>query len=353
MSHPSASAPFRDCRRWAVVVLLALANAGCGIGFLYNNLDRLVRWELDGVLAMTPDQKAFFETEFAALWRWHRTEELPRYADDLSRWAALFDGPAEQAPVLPECGASLPPKALSDPRHKRSAASSGGRDGCARTGFQERGGPRTLDGCASCPMRADIDELFLTVEGWWLRIEAKGAPVVAEFLRRLDESQVTALAEALEESNADWEKQEKGKTLDVVRKAWRKDFESILKRFTGPLTPEQRALIADAAEGYQPERELWADYRRRWQRDLFALMRHRAQAGEFATGFERLVKVQKLYYGEPFARIEAANEALVKMTLAEVLGHAPPEQRDRLRNTLNDRAEELRALASDGEATTP
>ncbi len=330
-----------------------MVNAGCGIGLLYNNLDRLVRWELDGILAMTPDQQAFLETEFAALWRWHRTEELPRYADDLDRWAALFDGVAAPAPVPPECGAPLPPRDLPDHRRGDSAAAAGGQDARAPPGYPERG-PSILDWNPSClPMRADIDALFVSVEGWWLRMEAKGAPVAAEFLRRLDDRQVSALAAALEESNVDWEKQEKGKTLDVVRRAWRKDFESILKRFTGPLTPEQRALIADAAERYQPERQLWADYRRRWQRDLFSLLERRGQAEDFAAGFERLAKTRKTYYGEPFARLEAANEALVKAALAAVLGQAPPKQRERLRDTLNNRAEELRALAADGEATTP
>ncbi|MCY3795904.1 MAG: DUF6279 family lipoprotein, partial [Gammaproteobacteria bacterium] len=253
------SAPFAGFLKWAFIVSLALANSGCGVGFFYNNLDRLVRWELDSVLAMTADQEAFFETEFADLWRWHRTHELPRYADDLGRWAEQFDGAATPA---------------------------------------------------------DIDELFVTLEGWWLRLEAKGTPFAAEFLRSLDDEQVSSLAQALEESNADWEKQEKGKPVGAVRKAWRKDFEAILKRFTGPLTQEQRALIADAAERYQPERQLWADYRRRWQRDLFILLERRHEAEHFTVGFERLVKDQKTYYGERFAEVEAANEALVKTAVA-------------------------------------
>ena len=120
-------------RRCACILLLTLANAGCGVGFFYNNLDRVIRWELDGVLAMTADQEAFFEAEFAALWGWHRTHELPRYADDLGRWGERFGGSATPA---------------------------------------------------------DIDELFATLEGWWLRLEAKGTPFVAEFLRRLDDEQV-------------------------------------------------------------------------------------------------------------------------------------------------------------------
>ncbi len=276
-------------RRCGLFLLLALANSGCGVGFFYNNLDRVVRWELDSVLAMTPDQEAFFEAEFAALWRWHRTHELPRYADDLGRWGERFGGSATPA---------------------------------------------------------DIDELFLTLEGWWLRLEAKGTPFMAEFLRRLDDEQVSSLAEALEESNADWEKQEKGKPVDAVRKAWRKDFEAILKRFTGPLTQEQRAIIADAAERYQPERQLWADYRRRWQRDLFILLERRHQADHFTVGFERLVKDQKAYYGDGFAEVEAANEALVKSALVAALNQAPPKQRQRLRDNLTERAEELRKLAA-------
>ena len=291
MTHRSVSAPFTDFRSWAFIVLVALANAGCGVGFFYNNLDHLIRWELDSVLAMTPDQEAFFKAEFATLWRWHRTHELPRYADDLGRWAERFGGAATPA---------------------------------------------------------DIDELFVTLEGWWLRLEAKGTPFVAEFLRSLDDQQVSSLAQALQESNGDWEKQEKGKPIGAVRKAWRKDFEAIFKRFTGPLTQNQRALIADAAEHYQPERQLWADYRRRWQRDLFILLERRHEVEHFTVGFERLVKDQKTYYGEGFADVEAANEALVKSALVAALNQATPKQRQRLRDTLNDRSEELRTLAAGG-----
>ena len=279
-------------RRCAFIILLALANAGCGIAFFYNHLDSLVRWELEDVLAMTPDQERFFETEFTALWHWHRSQELPRYADDLDRWAERFGGTTTEA---------------------------------------------------------DFDELFATLEGWWLRLEAKGTPLAAEFLGRLDDQQVASLAAALEESNADWEKSEKGKPSAAVRKAWRKDFEDILKRFTGPLTGEQRELVADAAERYRPERQLWADYRRRWQSDLFALLERRHEADDFASRFERLVKSQKAYYGEQFTDIEAANEALVKSVLVAALNRAPPEQRERLRDTLTDRAQELRKLAAAAE----
>ena len=276
-----------------MIGLLALANAGCGVGFFYNNLDRLVRWEIDSVLNLTPDQEAFFEAEFAALWRWHRTEELPRYADDLERWA-------------------------------------------------ERLG-------ASAATQADIEALFITLEGWWLRLEAKGTPFAAEFLRNLNDTQVASLTKALEESNADWEKQEKGKPIDAVRKAWRKDFEDILKPFTGRLTDDQRALVAEAAERYQPERQLWADYRRRWQRDLLALLERRHETDHFTAGFERLVKDQKTYYGDRFAEVEAANEALVMSALVAVLNQAPPKQRQHLRDTLTDRAVELRVLAAKAE----
>lgn len=262
------------------------------MGFFYNNLDRLVRWEIEDVLTMTPDQAAFFETEFAALWRWHRTEELPRYANDLDRWA---------------------------------------------------------EGFASAPTEADIEEAFVTLEGWWLRLESKGTPFVAEFLRRLDDAQLASLAEALEESNADWEKDEKGKPIDAVRKGWRKDFEDILKRFTGPLTGEQRELLAAAAQRYQPERALWADYRRRWQGELFALLERRHEADDFADRFERLVKAQKTYYGDRFAEVEAANEALVKTVLVAVLDRAPAGQRERLRDRLTERAQQLRKLAAAAE----
>ena len=278
--------------RCALMLVLTFANAGCGVGFLYNNLDSLVRWELRSVLTMTPDQEAFFEREFATLWRWHRAEELPKYADDLERWAERFSGEVTEA---------------------------------------------------------DVEEAFTTLEGWWLRLETKGTPFAAEFLRRLDDKQLAALAQALEESNADWEKDEKDKPIDIVRKGWRKDFEAILKRLNGPLTGEQRDLLSQAAKSYQPERQLWADYRRRWQRQLFALLERRHEIDDFAARFETLVMSQKTYYGEQFATVEAANEALVKTALIAVLDRAPPEQRERLRDNLTERARELRKLAAAAE----
>ena len=64
------------------------------------------------------------------------------------------------------------------------------------------------------------------------------------------------------------------------------------------------------------------------------------------SALKRLVKDQKAYHGEGFAEVEAANEALVKSALVAALNQALPKQRQRLRDNLTERAEELRKLAA-------
>jgi len=66
-----------------VSVLLVLATlAGCSaLKLSYNNADSLARFRLSDYVDLTPAQTEQFKTRFAALHRWHRSEELPAYAE--------------------------------------------------------------------------------------------------------------------------------------------------------------------------------------------------------------------------------------------------------------------------------
>ena len=80
--------------------------------------------------------------------------------------------------------------------------------------------------------------------------------------------------------------------------------------------------------------------------DQRSLLAQRREVDDFDERFAHLVKSQKTYYGERFANVEAANEALVRTVLVAVLNQAPPLQRERLRDNLTERAQQLRKLAA-------
>lgn len=78
----------------ALAMLIVLALTACSAPQLaYERLDWLAGWRLGQFVDLDSSQDAAFETEFQALWKWHRAEELPLYAEDLRQLAATTSGP--------------------------------------------------------------------------------------------------------------------------------------------------------------------------------------------------------------------------------------------------------------------
>lgn len=79
-------------------VLLALTLAGCSaVKTGYNHAPALVQWWLDDYITLTPAQSPQVRESLDELHRWHRQQELPRYAASLQQLRQL----APQA-VTPE-----------------------------------------------------------------------------------------------------------------------------------------------------------------------------------------------------------------------------------------------------------
>ncbi|MEY4654586.1 MAG: hypothetical protein RI884_3167 [Pseudomonadota bacterium] len=89
----------------ALALLAALA--GCSaIKLGYNNLPELAWWWLDGYMDFNDAQRAPVKDELSRLHQWHRTNELPRYAELLARIErmAAADVTSEQVCKLAEEG---------------------------------------------------------------------------------------------------------------------------------------------------------------------------------------------------------------------------------------------------------
>lgn len=85
-------------RRVFLAVVLLCSLAACSETRLaYDHLDVIAAWKLRGYVTLTPPQKQAYEARFADLWHWHRTTQLPAYAQALRALAA-----DTQAPVSAE-----------------------------------------------------------------------------------------------------------------------------------------------------------------------------------------------------------------------------------------------------------
>ena len=204
--------------RSGALVLLALLVGGCSVKFAYNNADRLLRWQVSEYIDLDREQKAVLSARIDEFMTWHRRTQLPEYADQMYLWSQQL---TDQ--VTPE----------------------------------------------------QIAGIFEQMLQWGERMEDRGLPIAVEIMAGLSDDQVAELGPRLELSNAEIAEPEFGLSEEEAQQSWAREFEDAMERFTGRLDIRQRDYIQRKAAGYQPERVLWAEYRRRWQADLLSLLDQR------------------------------------------------------------------------------
>lgn len=283
--------------RITALALMLLAASGCSIKMLYNNADRFARWAVNDYIQMTDEQEAYFVAEADALHYWHRTRELPLYADYLESLPAKIDREVDE------------------------------------------------DG---------IQEIFDTLYGWWEVVEAKTLPMVTEMLLSLTDEQVARLPERLAEDNEKWSEDESGKSLEEVQESWQKEYGDTMSRFSGRLSREQKAYLEAQSVRYIPQFELWAEYRNRWQGDLLVLLHEKRRDPEqFAEAFAVLSEDRERYYGEELTAVFDANEALATEITAWLLNNLTDRQRERFQEKLGELATAFRELAAEAPEEIP
>ena len=274
--------------RSGALVLLALLVGGCSVKFAYNNADRLLRWQVSEYIDLDREQKAVLSARIDEFMIWHRRTQLPEYADQMYLWSQQL---TDQ--VTPE----------------------------------------------------QIAGIFEQMLQWGERMEDRGLPIAVEIMAGLSDDQVAELGPRLELSNAEIAEPEFGLSEEEAQQSWAREFEDAMERFTGRLDIRQRDYIQRKAAGYQPERVLWAEYRRRWQADLLSLLDQR-QSDQFAAAFSELSRAREAYYGDKYTRVSEENIELSREVAAYVLSNLSQRQSDRLQDSLTKLGDDFAELAA-------
>jgi len=274
--------------RSGALVLLVLLVGGCSVKFAYNNADRLLRWQVSEYIDLDREQKAVLSARIDEFMTWHRGTQLPEYADQMYLWSQQL---TDQ--VTPE----------------------------------------------------QIAGIFEQMLQWGERMEDRGLPIAVEIMAGLSDDQVAELGPRLELSNAEIAEPEFGLSEEEAQQSWAREFEDAMERFTGRLDIRQRDYIQRKAAGYQPERVLWAEYRRRWQADLLSLLDQR-QSDQFAAAFSELSRAREDYYGDKYTRVSEENIELSREVAAYVLSNLSQRQSDRLQDSLTKLGDDFAELAA-------
>lgn len=275
--------------RLLAALLAVLLVSGCSVQLAYNNLDRLARWSMSDYIDFDAPQRDYFDAAIDELWHWHRREHLPAYAE-----------------------------------------------------FLDAVGPRLVDGTSEAEMQALVNQVI----GWGEEIQGRAMPSAAVLLSSLSDAQVAALADNLADSNEELAEPEAGVSLEEAQAIWRDEFEDRFSGFSGRLTGVQEAYLDQLATRYRPELVLWAEYRRRWQADLLALLRFRADVAGLERGLAELSANRERYYGPELAEIDAHNEALLREASVWLINSLTERQGERFVERLGELATDFRELAA-------
>lgn len=276
-----------------LMVCACVLSSGCGIKLMYNNVDRLIAWELDDYVDLTSVQNTYLREQLDVVMYWHRTTQLPEYAVMLRE---IDDAVSE---------------------------------GLTREHL------------------AVFEEQML---GHGEAALEKFVPVMAEILYDLSQEQVAGLARRSEKVNQKYLKEVDGLTTEERQQRWANDFRDGFAMFVGKVTSEQKAIVEAQQERYRPEEEVWVEYRRRWQNNLQLMLAERGPFSEFELKFRDLALNRERWYGPEYEAVFKHNEQLYRDLTLALTAAMTEKQHAALTGKLTEWAQAFEELAVEGEA---
>lgn len=274
------------CRFLLAGLLLSLLFA-CSFSFTYRQLEWLVPWHLSDYVSFDAAQRSELERRLTQSLEWHCATQLDAYAE----W------------------------------------------------FREmHGEPQPLT-------RARIDHHYRRSLEFRQVLMAKLSPDIAALLASAGEAQEKELMNSLERHNRKLEKRYVTASWHTVRERRSERMEQILQRWIGPLTRQQKQVVARWSEALGQSGEAWMVSRRRWQGALQESLRLRDDPAHFAARIHTLfVEPHQLWpesYRQEYARLQERTLAM----LTEIAAAGTSVQQHHFRRQLLSWVEDFERFA--------
>ncbi|WP_046006401.1 DUF6279 family lipoprotein [Pseudoalteromonas rubra] len=277
--------------RKLLMVLALLTMTGCSTKFIYKNADWLSYWYLDDYISLTDEQEEQFDTRLGAWLAWHKTQELTRYAEQLT---AL----------------------KSDIENNKI----------------------TL-------VRIEYHQAQMLAH--WHRLRAKVVPDLVEMAPMLSEAQASELFDALAEGEAERAEKRSKRSEQKKHKRWLKERKKNLKRWIGRLSAEQESRIAQLYDQQSSTADLWSDYRTRYQGALRALFAQPERGDAFKARLSELLMAPEQFRSEQLNQVNEQNRKANHQYLLDVYQSLSDKQKKRLISELEEVIEDIESLAQD------
>ena len=272
-----------------ILALSVLLLAGCSTRFMYNQLDWLIIWRVNGIVELTDEQKQTLKESLSDQLYVVRKQEFPEIAAEIRRLASNV-GAGEITP------------------------------GRSEEVYQR---------------------MELVMEGLILYF----VPLTADFLHSMDREQLDELAESFEEMNQDMYDDYSGATSEEREKNRNKSALKMIRRFTGRISDSQKAIITDSLAKMEDASEEWINYQRDWQKRFLDLLDADVSEVEFIEQLAQLFVYPRNFHSAEYRARVDANRQIFHQGFSEFLESLTEKQNKRAVAELNDYADLLTKLA--------
>ena len=279
---------YKALRALLAVLVVSVSASGCTVKLAYNFLDWGLYWELKDYVKFNRDQRLLVKDEISQLIDWHRSDELPQYADQL-----------EKLSIGLESGMAV----------------------------------------------EQLEESYNNLRDSWQRIVIKTLPAAADIISNLNDQQINDFFEMLiekeDEDAKDIESGTSARTLEKRESYVSKKIVDVI----GKLNEEQNDLIAQWAGSMLPTKEFSLVQAIQWRTRMQAAIAERHDEQLLEKNLMVLFANPDQLRSASYRRVIEKNKRLTMQLLFDLNQTLTNQQRSKLVKKLNGFIEDFRDLS--------
>ena len=279
---------YKALRALLAVLVISVSTSGCTTKLAYDFLDWGLYWELKDYVKFTRDQRLLVKDEISQLIDWHRSEELPQYADQLEKLSKEL-----------------------------------------KSGI-------TVE---------QLEESYNNLRDSWQRIVIKTLPAAVDIISNLNDEQVNDFFEKLiEKEGDDAKKIEKGTNARTLKKREAYVSKKIVD-VIGKLNEDQKSLIAQWALSMKPTKELSLAQAIQWRTRMQTVLAERHNEQQLENNLMVLFANPDQLRSASYRRVIEKNKRLIMQLLFDLNQTLTNQQRSKLVKKLKSYINDFRDLS--------
>ena len=279
---------YKALRALLAVLVISVSTSGCTTKLAYDFLDWGLYWELKDYVKFTRDQRLLVKDEISQLIDWHRSEELPQYADQLEKLSKEL-----------------------------------------KSGI-------TVE---------QLEESYNNLRDSWQRIVIKTLPAAVDIISNLNDEQVNDFFEMLiEKEGDDAKKIEKGTNARTLKKREAYVSKKIVG-VIGKLNEDQKSLIAQWALSMKPTKELSLAQAIQWRTRMQTVLAERHNKQQLENNLMVLFANPDQLRSASYRRVIEKNKRLIMQLLFDLNQTVTNQQRSKLVKKLKSYINDFRDLS--------